>query len=180
MKRVWLALFAAAALGACGPEFAHRPPPQKLPDRIKTLAIRLVVNKTQQFGLEDAFTTYIRDNFLRDGTFPIVSEEKADGVVLATLQHYLLVPVQYDSTLAPTAYKLKVSCDLQAIDRATKQVLGEEKEMEGVQIYAASNLTGGLTEPQAQALIWDTLSRDIVKRVAEGFVPSAPAPAPPH
>jgi hypothetical protein len=179
MRKFWLALIACAAFG-CGQEFARRPAPQKLPERIKKIAIRLVVNKTQQFGLEDALTTAIRDNFLRDGSYPLVPEEQADGVVLATLQRYTLTPVQYDSTLAPTAYKLKVACDLQFFDHADNKLLGEEKDLEGVQIYAASNLTGGLTETQAQAQIWDVLSRDIVKRVTQGFAPVPDAKPGPH
>jgi hypothetical protein len=173
MKGLWIALIAAAC--GCAQGFSRRPAPVKLPERIKSIAIRLVVNKTQQFGLEDALTTSIRDNFLRDGSYPLVPEEKADGIVVATLQRYTLTPVQYDSTLAPTAYKLKVACDLQLLDNADKKVLGEEKDMEGVQIYAASTMTGGLTETQAQAQIWDILSRDIVKRVTQGFVPIPPA-----
>jgi len=136
---------------------------------IKRVAIRLAVNKTQQFGLEDKFTLAIRDNFLKDGRYPIVPEEDADGVVLVTITRYVLTPVQYDSNLVPTAYKLRILCDLQFIDRATNTALWEEPNMEGIQTYAASILPGGLTEEQARQSIWDTLSRDIVTRVVQGF-----------
>lgn len=168
MKRAWIVLAAALAWG-CGQDIAYHPAPQILPANIKKVAIRLVVNKTQQFGLEDKFTLAIRDNFLRDGTYPIVPEEDADGVVLVTVQRYVLTPVQYTATLVPTAYKLRVICDLQFIDRASNQILWEERNMEGIQTYAADTLPGGLTEEQAREAIWDSLSRDIVKRVVVGF-----------
>ena len=170
MKR--LALIAAVALAsacASGPDIAYRPAPQILPANITRIAVRLAVNKTQQFGLEDKLTLAVRDQFLKDGSYPIVPEEDANGIVLVTITRYILTPIQYDSNLIPTAYKLRILVDLQFIDRATNTALWEEPNMEGIQTYAASTLPGGLTEEQAREDIWDTLSRDIVTRVIQGF-----------
>ena len=168
MKRAWIVL-AAALFWGCGQDIAYHPAPQILPANIKKISIRLVVNKTQQFGLEDKFTLAVRDNFLRDGTYPIVPEEDSDGVVVVTILRYILTPIQYNATLVPTAYKLRVICDLQFIDRHSNQILWEEKTMEGFQTYASDTLPGGLTEEQARQAIWDTLSRDVVTRVVKGF-----------
>ncbi|MBI3553888.1 MAG: LptE family protein [Elusimicrobia bacterium] len=167
MKRISLVLLAAA--WGCGQDIAYHPAPQLLPSNIKKVAIRLVVNKTQQFGLEDRLTLAIRDQALRSGQYPIVPEDDADGIVLVTITRYVLTPIQYDSTLIPTAYKLRVIADLQFIDRASNQILWEEKNMEGIQSYAAATLPGGMTEEQARELIWDGLSRDVVTRVVSGF-----------
>src|SRR5207302_4846913 len=101
---LWIVALLALACG-CGQDIAYRPAPQILPVNIKKLAIRLAVNKTQQFGLEDKLTLAIRDNFLKDGNYPIVPEEDANGVVLVTIMRYVLTPIQYDSNLIPTAYK---------------------------------------------------------------------------
>ncbi len=170
MKR--FALILTVALGcacASGPDIAYRPAPQILPANITRIAVRLAVNKTQQFGLEDKLTLAVRDQFLKDGRYPIVPEEDANGIVLVTITRYILTPIQYDSNLIPTAYKLRIIVDLQFIDRATNTALWQEPTMEGIQTYAASTLPGGLTEEQAREAIWDTLSRDIVTRVVEGF-----------
>jgi hypothetical protein len=164
-----LAALACACAGGAGPDIAYRPAPQILPANIRRIAVRLVTNKTQQFGLEDKLTLAIRDNFLKDGRYLITPEPDADGVVNVTIMRYILTPIQYDSNLVPTAYKLRVVCDLQFIDRASNTMLWEEDNMEGIQTYAALTLPGGLTEEQARMLIWDTLSRDIVKRVVFGF-----------
>lgn len=170
MKR-WLGVIAmAAAMSACtGTDIAYRPAPQILPANIKRIALRLVVNKTQQFGLEDKLTLRIRDEFLRDGRYPIVPEDNADGVVAVTITRYVLVPIQYDTNLIPKAYKLRILIDLQFIDRSTNTMLFEEPNMEGIETYSAPTFPGGLTEEQAREAIWDTLSRDIVTRVVEGF-----------
>ncbi len=153
----------------CGQEIGYRPAPQILPPNIKRLAIRPIVNKTQQFGLEDKLALRIRDEFLRDGRYPILPETNADGIVWVTIGRYILTPIQYDATLAPTAYKLRIIADLQFVDKATNTALWEEKNLEGILTYAASTLAGGKTEEQAREEIYDILARNIVKRVIDGF-----------
>ena len=168
MKKLPIVILSSLALG-CSQEIAYRPTPQLLPSNIKRVAIRPIINKTQQFGLEDKFSLNIRDEFLRDGRYPIVPEAGADGIVWVTIGRYILTPVQFDSQLVPTAYKLRIIVDLQFVDKTTNTALWEEKNMEGIQTYPAPTLAGGMTEEQARELIWNTLSRDIVKRVIDGF-----------
>ncbi len=143
------------------------------PGAIKPVAIRTVVNRSQQFGLEDALMLAIRDQFLRDGNVPIAPESAAYGIVAPTITRYILTPVQYDASLNPTAYKLDIKTDLQFIDRATGAVLWTERNMDVFEIYPASMFPGGKTEQQAQADLWDELSRDIVKRVLQGYAAAA-------
>ena len=162
-------LFLLSAFSACGGDVAYRPSAQILPANIKKISIRLAVNKTQQFGLEDRLTLRVRDEFLRDGRYPILPESNSDGIVLITVTRYLLTPIQYDVNQIPTAYKLRVIIDLQFIDRATNTALWNEGNMEGIQVYPASTLPGGKTEEQAREAIWDILARDVVKRVIDGF-----------
>ncbi|HAM35317.1 MAG TPA: hypothetical protein DEB40_11370 [Elusimicrobia bacterium] len=169
MRKYWRILFAAAALG-CGQEVRYNPAPQLLPQNIKRLALHPVINKTNQFGLEDKLMLRIRDEFLRDGRYPLLPEAQADGVVWVTISRYLNTPVQYDSNLIPTAYKLRILVDLQFVDRKqSDQALWVEKNLEGILTYAAPTLIGGKTEEQAREQVWDTLARDIVKRVVDGF-----------
>lgn len=174
MKRIrsWPAAMAcamAAAGCATGPDLAYRPAPQILPPHIKALAIRTVLNKTQQFGLEDKFTLRLRDEFLRDGKYPIVPETDADGVVAVVVRRYILTPTQYDAVLTPVAYKLQVLCDLQFIDRPNNVTLFEEKNLEAIHLFSSQTVRGGKTEEQAREFVWDLLARDMVKRVIEGF-----------
>ena len=51
LKIASLALIALSA--ACGTDVAYRPTPQLIPQHVQRLALRPIVNKTQQFGLED-------------------------------------------------------------------------------------------------------------------------------
>lgn len=168
MRRIWPFLAVIGALG-CGTDVAYRPTPQILPPNIKRVAIRQIQNKSQQFGLEDKLLLRVRDEFLRNGRYPLLPESDADGIVAITISRYILTPIQYDATLIPTAYKLRVICDLQFIEKLRNTALWEEKNLEGILTYPASTLPGGRTEEQAREAVWDQLARDITKRVIEGF-----------
>lgn len=162
-----LVLIALAA--ACGTDVAYKPTPQLLPQHVQRLALRPVVNKTQQFGLEDKLMLRVRDEFLRDGRYPLVPEPESQGIVWITVSRYILTAVQYDATQAATAYKLRILVDLQFVDKSTNQIIWEEKNLEGILSFPAQTLRGGLTEEQAREQIWDILARNIVKRVVDGF-----------
>ncbi len=154
---------------ACGTDVAYKPTPQLLPLHVRRLALRPILNKTQQFGLEDKLALRVRDEFLRDGRYPPVPEPESQGIVWITVSRYILTAVQYDSTQIATAYKLRILVDLQFIDKTMNQIIWEEKNLEGILSYPAQTLRGGLSEEQAREQIWDILARNIVKRVVEGF-----------
>jgi hypothetical protein len=166
-KLIPLAFLALAA--ACGTDVAYKPTAQIIPQHVQRLALRPIQNKTQQFGLEDKLMLRVRDEFLRDGRYPLVPEPESQGIVWITISRYILTAVQYDSTQAATAYKLRILVDLQFVDKSTNQILWEEKNLEGILTYPASTLRAGLTEEQAREQIWDILARNIVKRVVDGF-----------
>lgn len=168
MKKIWIVALAAAACG-CGQDVSYHPAPQLLPSNIKKVAIRMVLNQTDQVTIEDKFTLAIRDAFLADGTYPIVPEEDSDGIVVVTMQRYVLTPIKFDATLVPTNYKLRVVCDLQFIDRASNQVLWDEKNMQGFQTFSAVTLPGGMTEEQARQNVWNSIAANIVTRTVQGF-----------
>jgi hypothetical protein len=169
MRRI-LAALTAVALAACGgmPTRARRSP-HPLPDDIQKLAIRNIVNKTQQFGLEDALSLALRDEFLRDARYPIAPEPEADAVVAITLTRYLLTPIQYDVNLNPTTYKLRVLADVSLIDRRTNKPLWARKDVEETLSYPNVNLLGGLSETAARAELWTIMAPDIVTQLIDGY-----------
>jgi hypothetical protein len=164
-------LAAASALAACGggPEVGYRPAPQLLPSNIQKLSIRPIANKTQQFGLEDKLALAVRDQFLHDARYPLVPENEANGIVWITITRYILTPLSYDATQAPTSFKLRILLDVQMVDRSTNQAIWEEKNLEGSLTYANQTLTNGLTEEKARENIWAILAPMVVKRVVDGF-----------
>ena len=169
MNKLGLPLAVLALTSACGTDVAYKPTAQIIPQHIQRLALRPIVNKTQQFGLEDKLSLRVRDEFLRDGRYPLVPEPESQGIVWITISRYILTAVQYDSTQAATAYKLRIIVDLQFIDKSTNQILWEEKNLEGILSFPAQTSRNGLSEEQARERIWEILARSIVKRVVNGF-----------
>lgn len=164
-----LAAAALIAAGCAGQDSSYRPAPQILPSNIKKVAVRMVANKTQQYGMEDKLMLDITNDFLADGSYAIVPEADADGVVVPTITRYILTPIQFDSTLIPTVYKLDILLDLEFVDRATNTALWEEKNMEASENFPASIMPNGKTEEQAREDLWTQLATQIVTRVVQGF-----------
>lgn len=171
MKKILLPVLGALCLAACASEGVYyKPQAQIMPQHIKKLAVRSILNKTEVFALEDKFYIELYNEFLRNGTYQIVSENNgAEGVVVTTISRYLNVPIQYDSQLIPTVYRMEVLLDVVLVDKTTNQPVWREPAFLGTQTYAASTLPGGMTEEQARQQIWVKLSKDIVKRTVDGF-----------
>lgn len=171
MKKCFPVLFLALLLAACGSEGAYyKPQAQIMPQHIRKVAIRPILNKTEIFAMEDKLYLQLYDEFLKNGSYQIVGEDNgAEGVIVTTITRYLNVPVQYDSQLIPTVYKMDVWLDIVLMDKSTNTPVWREPAFLGTQTYSASTLPGGQTEQQARELIWQKLSKDIVKRTVEGF-----------
>ena len=171
MKKLFFVCLGALCLCACGTEGAYyKPQAQIMPQHIKKVAIRPILNKTEIFAMEDKLYLELYDEFLKDGTYQIVNEDNgAEGVIVTTITRYLNVPIQYDSQLIPTVYKMDVWLDVVLMDKTTNQPVLREPAFLGTQTYSASTLPGGLTEQQARERVWEKLSKDIVKRTVDGF-----------
>lgn len=171
MKKLSIWLAACACLAACSTEnIAYTPQAQIMPQHIKQIAVRPILNRTEVFALEDKFYNELYDTFLRNGMYQIVAENAgAQGVVVTTISRYLNVPVQYDSQLIPTVYKMDIWLDVVFMDATTNTPVWREPALLGTQVYAASTLPGGMTEQQARDNIFEKLSKDIVKRTVDGF-----------
>ncbi len=171
MKKTICTLLGGLLLAACAGEgVIYKPQAQIMPQHIKKIAVRPVLNRTEVFALEDKFYIELYDQFLQNGSYQIVPENNgAEGVVVTTISRYLNVPIQYDSQLIPTVYRMEVLLDVVFMDKSTNAPVWREPAFLGTQIYAASTLPGGMTEVQARDVIWKKLSKDIIKRTVDGF-----------
>ncbi|MBI4370021.1 MAG: hypothetical protein HY547_07315 [Elusimicrobia bacterium] len=173
MNRIFV-LAAASLFYACATtqeqsDVIYNPAPQIMPQHIQKIAVEPIVNHTQQFGLEDKLTIKVNSRFLSDGTYKIVSLEEADGAVRGEIGRYIHIPVAYDSNLIATQYKLDVVVKLIFVDKHVNAVLWEEPNLVGTIVYPVSSQPGGMTEEQAREIVWDQISKDILKRTIEGF-----------
>lgn len=172
MKKLAILLFAAAAFCACTPlenEMYYKPNAQIMPQHINKIHVRPFINRTEVFALEDRLTIEVVDEFLRNGQYNIVSEQQAEGVLAGEILRYILLPVQYDTQLIPTVYRMEVLIKLRFIDKTTSETLWQEPALVQVYTYSASTLPGGMSEEQAREQLWKNFSKMIVKRTVQGF-----------
>ncbi|MDR1195645.1 MAG: LPS assembly lipoprotein LptE [Endomicrobium sp.] len=184
MKKILFCAFSAFLLMSCAG--IYDPAPQLLPEHIRKVYVKPIINNTNQYGLEAKFTNAIVDEILRDGRLSLVnSADEADGVLTGTIKKYILQPLTYDANMVTEQYKLWIITSVSLVDRENNVTLWTEPNLEGIQIYldatkrrssmSSSSMGGnfddseGMTEEEARELIWEKLSRNIVKRTIKGF-----------
>jgi hypothetical protein len=170
LKQLSFLAVLALLLSFFGCAAPYEPASQIMPQHIKKLYVRPFVNNTATSGLEEKLTLAVVNEFVRDGRLAIANNEAdADGVVVGEIKRYILQPLTYDQNLITTQYKLWVVLNLYFIDKANNVTLWTEPNMEGMQVYYDASQPGGRTEDEVRDILWDSLSRDIVKRTIEGF-----------
>jgi hypothetical protein len=177
MKKVFLFAFLFISISLASCISTYSPAIQILPEHIKKVYVKPFTNNTNEFDLETKFTNAVIDEILSDGRLSIVnSEEKADGILTGTIKRYILQPLVYDINGVTEQYKLWIITSVTFIDKDNNVILWTEPNMEGIQIYrditrkqSDDVMDSGLSEEEARELIWDELSRKIVKRTVKGF-----------
>lgn len=150
-------------------QYYYRPNAQIMPQHITKIHVRPIINRTEIFGLEDRLVIEVVDEFLRNGQYSIAQEEQSDGVLAGEILRYILIPVQYDTQLVPTVYRMEVMMNLRFIDKNSQETVWQEPALEQVYIFSAATLDGGMTEEQAREELWKNFAKMIVKRTVEGF-----------
>jgi hypothetical protein len=179
MKKIVLVLsiFVLLSMSLMSCVSPYDPAAQILPEHIKKLYVKPFINNTNQFGLEARFTNAVTDEVLMDGRLSLVNSEKeADGVLIVTVKRYILQPLTYDVNMVPEQYKLWIIASASLIDKDNNITLWTEPSLEGIQIYRDSTrgqsdvaMGDGMTEEEARDIVWQKMSKNIVKRVIKGF-----------
>lgn len=167
MKKSVLLVAGMLFLAGCGGAYA--PALVVMPSHIKSIVIRPFVNETSVYGLEDRLNLMLTDEFIRDGRIAISNEENAEGAVNGRIVKYILEPITFDANQVIEEYKLWIYIDIRFEDLQEGKMLWEEKNFEGTYTFFVDTKPGGITEEEAREIIWDDLSRDIVKRTIEGY-----------
>jgi len=149
-----LFLFLALVLSACGYHFPGGG--SGLPPHIKTIAVPVFANQTQEVGIENDFTNQVVFEFTRSGILK-VEAPPADSTLNGRIQAILIRPVAYSRQVVATERRVTLRLSVRLTDTATGNVLWEDGNMVDNEVFAVA----------ADALSTETNRREAIRRISE-------------
>lgn len=128
MKKLF-SLWVIVSLSSC----AHTPI-RTLPDHIKSISIPIFTNQTFQYGLEDALTNIVSEEFIKDGRLEVVDRKSADAELNGTVISYERVPFSYNKEGGLDKYRVSVSVRFELTDIHSNKLLWQE-QYQGIILY---------------------------------------------
>jgi outer membrane lipopolysaccharide assembly protein LptE/RlpB len=105
-------------LGGCGYSLRG-----SLPGHIRTVAIPVFTNKTQEPAVENFLTRAVVDAFVTSGRLKVVRPEDADSILEGEIIGYQLNSLSFDPRVNVREYRLTVTLNLQFKDVKKNVVL---------------------------------------------------------
>lgn len=129
---------------------------------IYSIAIPVFENKTIKYGLEETFTKYVIDAFIKDNRLKVVDRDKAESILIGEIVSYNRVPFSYDGQANVKDYKIELSLKLTYKDKEGKVIL--EKQITDWYAYSSQE-----TEESGIEKLCEKLASDILRGILEGF-----------
>ncbi len=112
---------AACVLGGCG--YSVR---GTLPSHVRTVAVPIFTNRTQEPGVESIITRAIVQAFATNGRLQVVRPAEADAVLEGEVTSYGVSAIAFDETLNVQQYRLIVTLNLRLRDVRRNAVLFQQ------------------------------------------------------
>ena len=87
-----------------------------IPPHIKSIAIPLVENQTAEFGMSEAVTDNMVNEFTEENILRLVSEDQADSILRGKIVSVKDAPYTYTKQEAVTEYRFTITMDLEWFD----------------------------------------------------------------
>ena len=131
------ALLAVLALAACGYHLSGTG--TTVPESARTIRIALFTNHTRETGLEVRLHRAVEDEFRRQGTLRIVTEDDADLVLSGDIRRFTSVPVAFSATDEAVQYQGIMQVSLRLTERESGHLLFENKLLQESQDFGAES-----------------------------------------
>lgn len=122
------------AVGGCGYSLSGN-----LPGHIRTVAVPVFTNKTQEPAVENAITNAVINAFVTSGRLRVVPVEQADSVLEGEIVGYQIDSIAFDRRLNAREYRLLVTLNIQFRDVRQGTMLWRQ---EGLQEKADFRIPG--------------------------------------
>src|SRR6266511_175624 len=107
-RRLLLLTLITALLAGCGYGVSG-----SLPEHIKTVAVPVFKNKTQEPAVEHGITSAVVTAFVNSGRLKVVPLDQADAVLDGEIVGYAIEPLTFDRRLNAREYRLRVVLNIE-------------------------------------------------------------------
>lgn len=143
---------------------------------IKTIAVPLFDNQTQEYGIRENLTEAVADRFVRDNTLKVVNEKQADTILRGTITQYKRESHTFDEQENIKEYIVRVWVNMSFEEKESKKIIWEEENMQGWGIYCVKdcvdedgNPKSDETEDDGKQRAIEKLAEDILNRTVKGW-----------
>ena len=154
-----LALSTVLALGGCGYSLRGT-----LPGHIKTVAVPIFTNRTQEPAVEGLITRAVVEAFSTNGRLRVAKSEDADAILDGEITRYEIRAIAFDQSANIRQYRLVVTLNLRMRDVREHKVLFERS---GVQEQADFRVLGNVSQTISRE---ETALRDAAVDIARSIV----------
>lgn len=118
-----------------------------LPSHIKTVAVPIFVNSTQQPAVESVITAAVINAFVTSGRLKVVSVKDADSILEGNIVTYNLESIAYNAQINVTEYRLRVRVNILFRDVRQGTTLWKQ---DGLEQWADFRVQGQVSETLAR------------------------------
>jgi len=137
-------LVLACLVGGCGYSVGMG---GNLPSHIKTVAVPIFVNSTQQPAVESVITAAVINAFVTSGRLKVVSVKEADSILEGNIIGYNLDSIAFNPQINVTEYRLRVRVNILFRDVRQGTTLWKQ---DGLEQWADFRVQGQISETLAR------------------------------
>ena len=154
----------ACLVGGCGYSIGLG---GNLPSHLKTVAVPIFVNSTQQPAVEGVITAAVVNAFVTSGRLKVVSVKEADAILEGNIISYNLDSIAYNSQINVTVYRLRVRVNILFRDIRQNTTLYKQ---DGLEQWADFRVQGQVSDTLARE---DQAARQAAVEIGRRIVASS-------
>lgn len=142
-----------------------------LPEQYWMMTVPIFENKTAQQDIEQTITLAVLDELSSLGELKIVSEEKANAILMGSITNYREQPQNISANQRAKSYRIFISANVSLIDSKTKSIYWQDKNLILSQDYDVSNYVGQIEfeQEEARKLAAEDFAERLTSVLLEGF-----------
>jgi len=138
-----------------------------LPSHIKSVAVPIFVNNTQEPAIENTITAAVVSAFVNSGRLKVLPANQADSILEGVISGYNLDSIAFDPQINVTQYRLRVRVDITFRDVRESTTLWKQ---DGLEEWADFRVQGQVADSIAKE---DQAARQAAVEIGRRIVASA-------